>query len=82
MDCYSVQGSLLTLCDRTGIAAGSPVPTPLMKQLVEKMNLTDLTIAYGMSECCLQTRCPDYPELFDCQLRRVLCRSKQHRTIL
>ncbi|KAF7792082.1 hypothetical protein EIP86_003112 [Pleurotus ostreatoroseus] len=35
---------------RTGIAAGSPVPTPLMKQLVEKMNLTDLTIAYGMTE--------------------------------
>ena len=34
---------------RTGIAAGSPIPTPLMKKLVEKLNLTELTIAYGMS---------------------------------
>ena len=34
---------------RTGIAAGSPIPIPLMKTLVEKLNLTDLTIAYGMS---------------------------------
>lgn len=35
---------------RTGIAAGSPIPIPLMKTLVEKLNLTDLTIAYGMTE--------------------------------
>lgn len=34
---------------RTGIAAGSPVPISLMKTLVEKLNLTELTIAYGMS---------------------------------
>ena len=34
---------------RTGIAAGSPVPTELMKQLIEKLNLTELTVAYGMS---------------------------------
>ncbi|TCD68700.1 putative NRPS-like protein biosynthetic cluster [Steccherinum ochraceum] len=35
---------------RTGIAAGSPVPIDLMKQLRAKMNLTDLTVAYGMTE--------------------------------
>ncbi|QRV83968.1 AMP binding enzyme [Ceratobasidium sp. AG-Ba] len=35
---------------RTGIAAGSPVPIPLMRQLIAKLNLRDLTIAYGMTE--------------------------------
>ncbi|KAF9779006.1 acetyl-CoA synthetase-like protein [Thelephora terrestris] len=35
---------------RTGIAAGSPIPIDLMKQLIEKMNLTELTVAYGMSD--------------------------------
>ncbi|KAI0634863.1 acyl-CoA synthetase [Trametes polyzona] len=36
---------------RTGIAAGSPIPIDLMKQLIEKLNLTELTVAYGMSTC-------------------------------
>ena len=35
---------------RTGIAAGSSTPIELMKQLIEKLNLRDLTNAYGMSE--------------------------------
>ncbi|KAI0345202.1 acyl-CoA synthetase [Trametopsis cervina] len=35
---------------RTGIAAGSSVPIALMKRLIEKINLTELTNAYGMSE--------------------------------
>ncbi|KAI9508077.1 acetyl-CoA synthetase-like protein [Russula earlei] len=35
---------------RTGIAAGSPVPIDLMKQLIAKLNLRELTIAYGMTE--------------------------------
>ncbi|PIL27690.1 transporter [Ganoderma sinense ZZ0214-1] len=35
---------------RTGIAAGSPIPTELMKQLIERLNLTELTVAYGMTE--------------------------------
>ncbi|KAI0790402.1 acyl-CoA synthetase [Abortiporus biennis] len=35
---------------RTGIAAGSPIPIDLMKQLISKMNLTELTNAYGMSD--------------------------------
>ncbi|KAG2106105.1 acetyl-CoA synthetase-like protein [Suillus cothurnatus] len=35
---------------RTGIAAGSPIPIDLMRQLIEKLNLIDLSIAYGMTE--------------------------------
>ncbi|THH30202.1 hypothetical protein EUX98_g3979 [Antrodiella citrinella] len=35
---------------RTGIAAGTSMPIDLMKQLMAKMNLTDLTVAYGMTE--------------------------------
>lgn len=34
---------------RTGIAAGSPVPIELMKSLIARLNLRDLTNAYGMS---------------------------------
>ncbi|KAJ7039801.1 hypothetical protein C8F04DRAFT_949273 [Mycena alexandri] len=34
---------------RTGIAAGSPIPIELMKSLRAKLNLVDLTNAYGMS---------------------------------
>ncbi|KAH9983134.1 acetyl-CoA synthetase-like protein [Russula compacta] len=37
-------------CLRTGIAAGSPVPIELMKQLMKKLNLRELTNAYGMTE--------------------------------
>ena len=44
----------LTIClCRTGIAAGSPVPIELMKQLITKLNLRELTIAYGMSMFCV-----------------------------
>ncbi|KZW01515.1 acetyl-CoA synthetase-like protein [Exidia glandulosa HHB12029] len=35
---------------RTGIAAGSPIPIELMRQLIAKLNLVDLSIAYGMTE--------------------------------
>ncbi|KAF9109169.1 Fatty-acid-CoA ligase [Mortierella sp. AM989] len=35
---------------RTGIAAGSPVPIEVMKNVQTKMNLTELTICYGMTE--------------------------------
>ena len=35
---------------RTGIAAGSSVPSVLMSKLHEKLNLTGLTICYGMTE--------------------------------
>ncbi|TFK41613.1 hypothetical protein BDQ12DRAFT_678249 [Crucibulum laeve] len=35
---------------RTGIAAGSPVPIDLMKSLIERLGLKELTNAYGMTE--------------------------------
>ena len=41
--------SFPTYLVRTGIAAGSPVPIDLMKSLISKLNLKDLTNAYGMS---------------------------------
>ena len=42
-------GNWLIVVERTGIAAGSPIPIDLMKQLIDKLNLTELTVAYGMS---------------------------------
>ncbi|WP_175938649.1 AMP-binding protein [Caballeronia sp. BCC1704] len=35
---------------RTGIMAGSPCPIETMKRVVSKMHLSDITIAYGMTE--------------------------------
>ena len=35
---------------RTGIMAGSPCPIEVMKQVIDKMNMTEVTIAYGMTE--------------------------------
>ena len=35
---------------RTGIMAGALCPEPLMRKAMEKMNLTELTIAYGLTE--------------------------------
>jgi len=35
---------------RTGIMAGSPCPMETMKQVVEKMNMSEVTIAYGLTE--------------------------------
>jgi fatty-acyl-CoA synthase len=35
---------------RTGIMAGSPCPTEVMKRVVEKMHMREVTIAYGMTE--------------------------------
>jgi len=35
---------------RTGIMAGSPCPIETMKQVVSKMNMREVTIAYGMTE--------------------------------
>ena len=48
---------------RTGIAAGSSVPNSLMEKLHKQLNLTGLTICYGMTETspvsCMTT--PDDP---------------------
>ncbi len=35
---------------RTGIMAGAPCPIEIMRRVIEKMNLRDITIAYGMTE--------------------------------
>ena len=35
---------------RTGIMAGAPCPIETMKQVIGDMNMTDVTIAYGMTE--------------------------------
>ena len=35
---------------RTGIMAGSPCPVEVMKQVISDMNMSDVTIAYGMTE--------------------------------
>ena len=35
---------------RTGIMAGSPCPVEVMKQVMEKMHMTEVTICYGLTE--------------------------------
>ncbi len=35
---------------RAGIMAGAPCPIELMKQVIDDMNMTDITIGYGMTE--------------------------------
>jgi fatty-acyl-CoA synthase len=47
---------------RTGIMAGSPCPAPIMKRAIEKMNLREITIVYGLTESSpgmTQTRVDD-----------------------
>lgn len=35
---------------RTGVMAGAPCPTEVMNQVVERLNMAEITIAYGMTE--------------------------------
>ncbi len=35
---------------RTGIMAGSPCPVEVMKQVIERMSMTEVSICYGMTE--------------------------------
>lgn len=47
---------------RTGIMAGSPCPVEVMKQVIEHMGMTEVSICYGMTETSpvsLQTRRDD-----------------------
>ena len=47
---------------RTGIMAGSPCPVEVMKQVVDRMHMAEVTIAYGMTETSpvsTQTRADD-----------------------
>jgi fatty-acyl-CoA synthase len=36
---------------RTGIMAGAPCPVEVMKQVIERMNMSEVLIAYGQTEC-------------------------------
>ncbi len=47
---------------RTGIMAGSPCPVKVMQDVVEKMNMTQISIVYGQTEAspgCTQSRVDD-----------------------
>ena len=51
---------------RTGIMAGSPCPVEVMKQVVDRMGMDEVTICYGMTETSpvsTQTRADDSLEL-------------------
>jgi fatty-acyl-CoA synthase len=45
----SIDGRDLTSL-RTGTMAGSPCPVEVMKQVIDKLHMKDVTIAYGMTE--------------------------------
>ncbi len=50
---------------RTGIMAGSPCPVEVMKQVIDRMGMTEVSIAYGMTETSpvsTQTRADDSVE--------------------
>jgi fatty-acyl-CoA synthase len=49
LDCPNFEGYDLSSL-RTGIMAGSPCPIEVMKQVVERMHMAQITIAYGMTE--------------------------------
>jgi len=47
---------------RTGIMAGSPCPVKVMQDVIEKMNMTQITIVFGQTESspgCTQSRVDD-----------------------
>jgi fatty-acyl-CoA synthase len=48
---------------RTGIMAGAPCPVEVMRQVIERMHMRDVTIAYGMTETSPVSfqSCPDDP---------------------
>jgi fatty-acyl-CoA synthase len=51
---------------RTGIMAGSPCPINVMKRVINEMNMSEITIAYGLTEAspvCTQTTTDDSIEL-------------------
>ncbi|MQA63956.1 MAG: AMP-binding protein [Actinophytocola sp.] len=51
---------------RTGIMAGSPCPVEVMKQVIDRMGMTEVTICYGMTETSpvsMQTRVDDSIDL-------------------
>ncbi len=72
---------------RTGIMAGSPCPAKVMQDVVEKMNMTEITIVYGQTESspgCTQSRVDDSIELRVNTVGRALpgveCKIIDHKT--
>ncbi len=66
---------------RTGIMAGSPCPEPVMKEVLEKMNMTEITIVYGQTEAspgCTMSRAEDSIEVrvstVGCPLPNIECK--------
>lgn len=60
---------------RTGIMAGSPCPSEVMKQVINDMNCAEITIAYGQTEASpviTQTRTQDPVELRVASVGRAL----------
>ncbi|MEO7398064.1 MAG: AMP-binding protein [Ilumatobacteraceae bacterium] len=60
---------------RTGIMAGSPCPVEVMKRVIEEMNMSEVSIAYGMTETSpvsTQTRSDDSVERRVSTVGRVL----------
>lgn len=53
-------------CLRTGIMAGSPCPIEVMRQVIDRMHMPQVTIAYGMTETSpvsFQSGCDDSLEV-------------------
>jgi fatty-acyl-CoA synthase len=53
-------------CMRTGIMAGSPCPVKVMQDVVDKMNMKEITIVFGQTESspgCTQSRVDDSLDL-------------------
>ena len=51
---------------RTGIMAGSPCPVKVMQEVIEKMNMPEITIVFGQTESspgCTQSSCDDSIEV-------------------
>src|SRR5205823_2028519 len=48
---------------RTGIMAGAPCPVEVMRQVIDRMHMRDVTICYGMTETAPVSfqSCPDDP---------------------
>ena len=60
---------------RTGVMAGALCPEPLMRRVIDKMNLTELTIVYGLTEASpaiTQTSRHDSIELRTTTVGRIL----------
>jgi fatty-acyl-CoA synthase len=60
---------------RTGVMAGAICPEPLMRDVIDRLNLGDVTIAYGMTETSpvsFQTAVDDPPERRTGSIGRVL----------